>query len=249
MLNCFLILLINLIKSDLIKKTESMENIAQYIDQTLLSQAATRDEIINFCREAKKFNFYAVCVQPDRVIDAVEVLKNSKIKVAAVAGFPCGSTFTEVKQLEAQKCLEQGAGEIDMVMNIGALKDRNIELVKTDIRAIADLTKKYKAVLKVIIETGLLTNEEKVLACKTAAQAGADFVKTSTGMTKNSKPATIEDVKLMYETVNPSGVKIKASGGVKDYETAIDMIKAGASRIGTSSGLKIVLQEASKADY
>ncbi len=217
-----------------------MENLAKYIDQTLLSQDATGEDVIKFCEEAKNYNFYAVCVQPIQVTTAAKTLKGSEVKIAAVVGFPCGSTFTEIKLKEAQLCLENGANEIDMVINIGALKERNLELVKSDILELAELTKKNNALLKVIIETGLLTDEEKALACKIAAEAGADFVKTSTGMTKNSKPASVEDVKLMYDTVNHLGVKVKASGGIKDYETAIAMINAGASRIGTSSGVQIV---------
>ena len=217
-----------------------MKNLAKYIDQTLLSQDATREDITCFCEEAKKYNFYAVCVQPCRVADAFKILEGSDIKIAAVVGFPCGSTFTEIKLREAQKCVQLGANEIDMVMNIGALKERNLELVKSDIQELAKFTKKNNALLKVIIETGLLTDEEKALACKTAAESGADFVKTSTGMTKNSRPATVEDVKLMYDTVNHLGVKVKASGGIRDYETAIAMINAGASRLGTSSGVQIV---------
>jgi len=222
-----------------------MENIQKYIDQTLLLQDVTKDDIINFCKEASKYNFYAVCVQPYRVITAVDTLKSSKTKVAAVVGFPCGSTYTEVKVLEAQKCIQDGADEIDMVINIGALKERDIERVKSDIKAIANLSRRSNVILKVIIETVLLTEDEKVLACKIAVEAGTDFVKTSTGMTKNSKPATVEDVRLMYETVSSSGVKVKASGGIKDYETAVKMIEAGAGRIGTSSGVQIIKKEIS----
>ncbi len=217
-----------------------MENLAKYIDQTLLLQDATREEIINFCKEAKEHNFFAVCIEPYRVADAVEVLKESNVKVATVVGFPCGSTFTEVKMLETEQCLKLGAHEIDMVINVGALKERDTEFVKNDIRKLAELCHKYNAILKVIIETGLLTDAEKVLACKLSAEAGADYVKTSTGMTKNSMPATVEDVKLMYDTVNAMGLKVKASGGVKDYQTAKAMVEAGASRVGTSSGVQIV---------
>jgi len=226
-----------------------MKNLAKYIDQTLLTQDVTKKDIVKFCEEAKKYEFYAVCVQPNRVADAYEVLKESNVKIAAVAGFPCGATFTEVKLKEAELCLENGANEIDMVLNIGALREKNLGLVKSDVQALAELTKANNALLKVIIETGLLTEEEKVLACKISAEAGADFVKTSTGMTKNSKPATVEDVKLMYDTVNHLGVKVKASGGVKDFKTAKFMIAAGASRIGTSSGAQIVSHQVSTADY
>lgn len=219
-----------------------MQNIEKYIDQTLLSQDATEKEVKEFCKQAKEYNFYAVCVQPFRVADAAEVLKGSDVKIAAVAGFPCGSTYTEIKVKEAQMAIEQGAQEIDMVMNVGALKDGNVEFVKAEIQQMVTLG----SGLKVIIETGLLTEEEKVLACKIAAEAGADFVKTSTGFTKNSKPATIEDVKLMLDAVKGTGVKVKASGGVKDYETAVAMINAGASRVGTSSGVNIINAGAEK---
>ena len=215
-----------------------MRNLSCYIDQTLLAQDATEKGIVDFCEESIKYNFYAVCVQPYRVATALKVIKGSRIKIAAVAGFPCGSTFPEIKLREAEKCVEQGADEIDMVMNIGALKERNTELVKDEIRKISELP----IVLKVIIETGLLTDEEKILACKVSAEGGADFVKTSTGFTKNSKPATVSDVELMYKTVKDSGVKVKASGGIRDYETAISMINAGASRIGTSQGKKLLLK-------
>ncbi|HSA06578.1 MAG TPA: deoxyribose-phosphate aldolase [Candidatus Gastranaerophilales bacterium] len=220
-----------------------MENIVKYLDQTLLLQDTSEKEVFDFCKQAKEYGFYAVCVQPYRVSDAFKVLRGSNTKIAAVAGFPCGSTFTDVKLLEAKICIEHGADEIDMVMNIGALKDGNTDFAKTDIQKMAELTKSNNVILKVIIETGLLTDEEKVLACKISAEAGADFVKTSTGMTKNSMPATVEDIKLMYETVNFLGVKVKASGGIKDYATAKAMIQAGASRIGTSSGVQIA-QEA-----
>lgn len=213
-----------------------MENLAKYIDQTLLSQDATEKELVSFCEEAMQYGFYSVCVQPYRVGLAKKVLKGSDVKIAAVVGFPSGATFTEIKVAEAQKCIELGADEIDMVMNIGALKDGDLVYFNQDIEKITSLP----AVVKVIIETGLLTDEEKVLASKICAEAGADFVKTSTGFTKNSKSATIEDVKLMHDTVKSYGVKVKASGGVRDYETAIAMIQAGASRIGTSSGVTII---------
>ncbi len=213
-----------------------MENIAKYIDQTLLAQDATEKQIIDFCEETIKHNFYAVCVQPYRVDAAAKVLKNTDVKIAAVAGFPCGSTFKEIKLKEAEKCIELGADEIDMVINIGALKNNNIETVIDEIKEMSALP----AVLKVIIETGLLSDDEKILACKLSAEAGADFVKTSTGFTKNSKPATIEDVRLMHKAVEGMGVKVKASGGIKDYETAVAMIEAGAERLGTSSGVSIL---------
>jgi len=221
-----------------------MANIAKYIDQTLLSQDATAEDIKAFCNEAKGYGFYAVCVQPCRVAEAYSVLQGSDVKITAVVGFPCGSTYPEVKALEAKKCIEDGASEIDMVINVGALREGNLSLVREDIRMVADVAHNHNAILKVIIETGLLTDSEKQLACKLAAEAGADFVKTSTGMAKGSKPATIEDVKLMHEAVSHLGLKVKASGGIRDYKTAMSMIEAGADRIGTSSGVEIVSQAA-----
>lgn len=221
-----------------------MTDIAKYIDQTLLSQDATGEDIKAFCNEAREYGFYAVCVQPCRVANAYSVLKGSDVKIAAVVGFPCGSTYPEVKALEAKKCIENGASEIDMVINIGALREGNLSLVKENIRMVADVAHNHNAILKVIIETGLLTDSEKQLACKIAAEAGADFVKTSTGMAKGSKPATVEDVRLMHETVGHLGLRVKASGGIRDYEAAMSMLTAGADRIGTSSGVEIVSQAA-----
>jgi deoxyribose-phosphate aldolase len=214
-------------------------NLAKYIDHTLLSSAATKQDVIKLCQEAKQYGFYAVCVQPIQTKNAVEALTDTDIKVAAVIGFPHGATYTEIKLAETNQCLEDGATEIDMVINVGALKEGNTALVQDEIKQIVQLCT-GKAKLKVIIETGLLTLDEKVLACKLAAEAGADFVKTSTGVLKESKPATVDDVHLMYKTVEKYGVKVKASGGVSDSITAMALIEAGASRIGTSSGIKIV---------
>ena len=216
-----------------------MKNLAQYIDHTLLSSAARGADIEKLCLEAKTEGFYAVCVQPVQVECAVNALNDSDVKVAAVVGFPHGATFTEVKVLEAQKCISLGAEEIDMVINIGALKEGNLEAVKEDIRQVSEVCE-GRAVLKVIIETGLLTRDEKITACELAAEAGADYVKTSTGVLKESKPATVDDVKLMYETVKDFGLKVKASGGIKDEAFATALIEAGASRIGTSSGVDII---------
>lgn len=214
-------------------------NLAKYIDHTILSSAATKQDIVKLCEEAKQYGFYAVCVHPIQVKNAVEALKGTDVKVAAVAGFPNGATFTEIKVAETQKCLADGATEIDMVINVGALKEGNLALVKDEIKQLADECK-GKAKLKVIIETGLLTEEEKITACRLSAEAGADFVKTSTGVLKESKPAIVEDIKLMYETVKDFGLLVKASGGVSDAAGAKALIEAGASRIGTSSGIKII---------
>lgn len=216
-----------------------MTNLAKYIDHTLLSSAATKQDVVKLCNEAKEYGFYAVCVQPIQVKNAAEALQGSDVKVAAVVGFPHGATYTEIKVEETKKCIADGATEIDMVINVGALKDGNTTLVKDEIKQLVDICK-GKARLKVIIETGLLTEEEKITACKLSAEAGADFVKTSTGVLKESKPATVEDVKLMYETVKDFGVLVKASGGVSIAEGAKALIEAGAGRIGTSSGIKII---------
>ena len=218
-----------------------MTSLAKYVDHTLLSSAATKQDVEKLCKEAREYGFYAVCVHPIQVKNAVEALKGTDIKIAAVTGFPHGATYTEIKVEETKKCLADGATEIDMVINVGALKEGNLELVKNEIKQIAD-TCKGKAKLKVIIETGLLTQEEKVTACKLSAEAGADFVKTSTGVLKESKPATVEDVKLMNETVKSFGLLVKASGGVSDAKGAKALIEAGASRIGTSSGIKIITE-------
>lgn len=214
-------------------------NIAEYIDHTLLSSGATKRDIEKLCKEAEEYGFYAVCVQPIRVKDAVIRLKNTNVKVAAVVGFPHGTVYTEIKAAEAEICLADGAEEIDMVMNIGALKEGDLSFVKNDIKQIVNICED-RAALKVIIETGLLTEGEKIIACKLAAEAGADFVKTSTGVLKESVPASVEDVKLMYETVKGFGLSVKASGGIKDYAFAKALIDAGATRLGTSSGIKIV---------
>lgn len=216
-----------------------MTNLAKYIDHTLLSSAATKQDVVKLCNEAKEYGFYAVCVQPIQVKNAAEGLNGSDVKVAAVVGFPHGAAYTEIKAEETKKCIIDGATEIDMVINVGALKEGNTSLVKDEIKQLVDICK-GKARLKVIIETGLLTEEEKITACKLSAEAGADFVKTSTGVLKESKPATVEDVKLMYETVKDFGVLVKASGGVSSAEGAKALIEAGANRIGTSSGIKII---------
>jgi len=215
-------------------------DLAKYIDHTLLSSAATANDIKKLCEEALQYGFCAVCVQPYQVKNAADFLKNTPVKIAAVVGFPHGATFTSIKAEETRLCLENGASEIDMVINIGALKAENHDFVEQDIKTLADLCKNYNARLKVIIETGLLSYEEKISACRIAAEAGADFVKTSTGVLKESKPATVEDVELMHNTVKNYGVLVKASGGIKDRKTTLALIEAGASRIGTSSGVEIV---------
>lgn len=206
------------------------------IDHTLLKPEATSDMIENLCREALEFGFAAVCVNPYYVTRAKNLLKGSNIKVATVVGFPLGANTKEVKAFEAKKAVEDGADEIDMVINIGALKNRDYEYVMEDIKAVVDAVE-GKAIVKVIIETCLLTKEEKIKACELSKEAGADFVKTSTGFSTGG--ATIEDIILMKKTIGDS-MQIKASGGIRDFETAKAMIEAGASRIGASSSVKIV---------
>lgn len=212
-------------------------DIARYIDHTNLKPYATKEDIIKLCEEAKEHNFYAVCVNPYRVKLAKEQLKETDIKVASVIGFPLGATPTEVKVFEAKKALEDGADELDMVINIGALKDKDYEYVKKDIAEVVKVAHEKGAIVKVIIETCYLTDEEKEIACKLAMEAGADFVKTSTGF--GSGGATVEDVRLMKKVVGDK-LGVKAAGGIRTYEKAIAMIEAGANRIGTSSGVKIV---------
>ncbi|WP_025641343.1 deoxyribose-phosphate aldolase [Schnuerera ultunensis] len=213
-----------------------MQKIASMIDHTLLSPEATENMIKDLCKEAKEYGFAAVCVNPFYVKLAKGILENSKVKVATVIGFPLGASIKEVKAYETTKAIEDGANEIDMVINIGALKNKDYDRVRDDIRAVV-YAAKNKAIVKVIIETCLLTQEEKKIACEMAMEAGADFVKTSTGFSTGG--ATTEDVKLM-KTIVRNKLQIKASGGIRDYETAMAMIDAGASRIGASASVNIV---------
>lgn len=210
--------------------------LAKFIDHTLLKQDSTREEILTLCEEAKKHQFAAVCVNPHLVGDAADALRNTDVKIATVVGFPLGATTTFTKVAETRDAIANGATEIDMVMNVGALKSGEELVVYEDIKQVVNAAFN-QAVVKVIIETGLLTDEEKRLACKLAKEAGADFVKTSTGFSTGG--ATVEDIKLMREVVGES-LGVKASGGVRDAKTARAMIDAGATRIGTSSGTKII---------
>lgn len=215
-----------------------IDNIAPFIDHTLLKPNATLDDIKKLCDEAKIYGFASVCVNPSYVSFAKELLKESKVKVCTVVGFPLGATTTIVKVIEARDAIANGADEIDMVINIGALKSGNDSFVFDDIKAVREAAK--GKVLKVIIETAYLTKDEKIKACQLAKEAGADFVKTSTGFAPSG--ATVEDVKLMREVVGPE-IGVKASGGIRDYQTACEMIKAGATRLGTSSGVAIVTKK------
>ena len=214
------------------------EQLAKLIDHTLLKPNATKDDIKRLCEEAKKYGFWSVCVNPTYVSLATDILRETDVKVCSVVGFPIGANTPEVKALEAEKAINDGASEIDMVINIGALKSRDYELVKRDIHEVVERAKARKdTVVKVIIETGLLTEDEKILTCKLVKESGADFVKTSTGF--NAPGATVHDVKLIRDTVGPN-FGLKASGGIKTYPDAIKLIEAGANRIGTSSGVVII---------
>ncbi|AKP46975.1 deoxyribose-phosphate aldolase [Bacillus smithii] len=213
---------------------------ANMIDHTLLKADATKDDIVRLAEEAKKYGFASVCVNPFWVKTAYEILKDTDVKVCTVIGFPLGATTPEVKAFETTNAIQNGAEEVDMVINIGALKSRDLELVENDIRAVVEAAK-GKALVKVIIEACLLTEEEKVLACQLAVKAGADFVKTSTGFSTGG--ATVEDVALMRKTVGPD-FGVKASGGIRTAEDLLAMEKAGANRIGASAGVKIVTGQA-----
>lgn len=209
--------------------------LSKFIDHTILKATATPLDIIQLCKEAKEYNFYAVCVNGCYVKLAKQEIEGSEVKVAAVIGFPLGAMSTEAKVLETQSCINAGADEIDMVINVGMLQAGYNDFVEDEIQAIKKAC--GNKVLKVIIETCYLSEEEKRTACKLAMNAGADFVKTSTGF--GTGGATLEDVKLMKEVVGDT-MKIKASGGIRDKETAKEYIALGISRIGTSSGIKIV---------
>jgi deoxyribose-phosphate aldolase len=212
-------------------------DVAGYIDHTLLKPEATRDEIEKLCQEARAFNFASVCVNPTWVKECAYNLRGSQVKVCAVVGFPLGATLADVKAYETRRAVFDGATEIDMVINIGALKSGDDATVKRDIAAVVDAAHEGCAIVKVIIETALLTDEEKVRACLLAKESGADFVKTSTGFSKGG--ATVADIELMRRAVG-SEVGVKAAGGVKDLASAREMIAAGATRIGASAGVKIV---------
>ncbi len=211
------------------------ETMASYIDHTLLKPEATAEQIRNLCREAVKYNFYSVCINPSYVKTAADALKGSAVKVCAVIGFPLGATTTAVKAYEASEAINNGAAELDMVIHIGALKGGDRDYLKKDIAAVVEAA--AGNTVKVIIETGLLTEEEKKVACKLAMDAGAHFVKTSTGFGPGG--ATVADIQLMRETVGDA-LGVKASGGVRTPETAREMLQAGATRIGTSAGILII---------
>jgi deoxyribose-phosphate aldolase len=215
-------------------------DIAAMIDHTLLKPDATPDQIAQLCYEARKYGFASVCINPGHVKLCADLLRGSNVKVCTVIGFPLGATSPEAKVYETETALRDGATEIDMVINIGALKGGDYTWVARDIRGVVETAHNAGAIVKVIIETSLLTDEEKVTACLLAKQAGADYVKTSTGFAGGG--ATVEDVALMRRVVGPE-MGVKASGGVRTFEEARSMVQAGATRIGASAGVKIVQGE------
>ena len=214
-------------------------SIASYIDHTLLKPDATGEQIDRLCAEAREYGFASVCVNPYYVARCVKNLKGTDVKVCTVVGFPLGATTMETKVFETLQAVASGAQEIDMVMNVCAMKSGHTKAIEQEIQALAAAVED-KAILKVIIETCLLTDEEKTQACRIARRSGAQFVKTSTGF--GSGGATVEDVALMKKAAG-ANVKVKASGGIRDYATAKAMIEAGADRIGASAGVAIVKEE------
>jgi len=217
--------------------------LARMIDHTLLKPDAARSDIDRLCEEAREYDFFSVCVNPSYVSEAHKLLKDTPVKVACVVGFPLGAQATEIKALEAKEAIREGADEIDMVMNVGAMKSGDYDIVEKDIQAVAAACHESDVLLKVILETSLLTYDEKIKACELSMTAGANYVKTSTGF--GSAGATEEDIRLMSKTVAPKSLGVKASGGVRSFDDAMRMIRAGATRIGSSNGIRIV-EEASK---
>lgn len=223
----------------------SEKQIARMIDHTLLKPDSTKEQILQLCEEAKEYEFATVCVNPSWVRTAAKELKGTSVGVTTVIGFPLGATSTFTKVAETRDAIASGATEVDMVINIGALKSKDEGTVYQDIKQVVRAAS-GQAVVKVIIETGFLTDEEKERACLLAKEAGADFVKTSTGFGPGQ--ATVEDIRLMRETVGPN-IGVKASGGVRDAESAKAMIEAGANRIGASAGIAIVSGEKGSGYY
>ena len=223
----------------------NIKNLSSYIDHTILKADATENDVIKLCREAAEHNFCSVCVNSSRVLLASEQLKGSNVKVCSVVGFPLGAMNSEAKGFEASIAVSEGASEIDMVINIGLLKEGKLDKFEEDIKSVRKSCGDG-IILKVIIETALLTDEEKKTACIIAEKAGADFVKTSTGF--STAGATAEDVALMRASVSEK-VKVKAAGGVRSYEDAVKMIEAGAERLGTSSGIAIINGQKGQSAY
>ena len=223
----------------------SAEELARMIDHTLLRPEATAADIEKLCEEARRHGFYSVCVNPTYVAQCRTLLRGSPVKLCCVVGFPLGAQSPEIKALETRKAIREGATEIDMVINIGALKSKDEALVLRDIRAVVEACRDGRALSKVIFETALLTDDEKVRACELSMKAGADYVKTSTGFASGG--ATAEDIALMAKTVAPKKLGVKASGGIRTYDDAVRMIEAGATRIGASASVKILEEAKARA--
>lgn len=218
----------------------SKDSVARFIDHTLLKPDATQEQIETLCQEAAQYQFASVCVNPTYVQQAAEALKDTTVKVCTVVGFPLGAATAVTKAFETQQAAQDGATEIDMVINIGALKSQDYQTVIDDIKAVVEVAHIHQATVKVIIEAALLTDDEKTTACILAKAAGADYVKTSTGF--SSGGATVSDVKLMRRAVGPN-LGVKAAGGIRTYDDAKAMIDSGATRLGASAGVAIMAQE------
>jgi deoxyribose-phosphate aldolase len=214
------------------------KEIAKYIDHTLLRPDATVDQVTKLCQEAKEFGFASVCINPYHVRHSANLLRGSSVKVCTVIGFPLGANMSETKALEARRAIRDGATEVDMVINIGALKSGQDDVVYRDIRAVVEAAMDGGAICKVILETSLLNDDEKTRGCLAARRARADFVKTATGFGPGG--ATAEDVALMSRAVSGTKMGVKASGGIRNWQDAEQMIRAGATRIGASAGVRIV---------
>ena len=217
-----------------------MENIHQLIDHTLLKPVATEAQIAALCAEAAQYQFASVCVNPTHVKLAARLLQGSGVPVCTVVGFPLGANSSSVKQFETRQTIQDGATEVDMVINVGALKAQHYSLVYDDIAAVVQTAHASQAIVKVIIEAALLTDDEKIIACQLAQAAKADFVKTSTGFGPGG--ATLADVALMRQTVGPE-MGVKAAGGIRSFADALAMVKAGATRLGASAGVNIVQEQ------
>jgi deoxyribose-phosphate aldolase len=215
------------------------EKMASLIDQTLLKPDATKDDIKRLCQEAINYGFWSVCVNPSYTSLAASILQDTKVKICSVVGFPLGANTPEVKAFEAEKAIRDGANELDMVINLGALKSSDYKLVEQDIRYVVKqaICSHTNTIVKIIIETGLLNDSEKASACKIVKESGANFVKTSTGI--NTRGATVQDIKDIRKFVGPD-FGVKASGGIRTYKDAVRLIEAGANRIGTSAGPSII---------
>ena len=216
------------------------KELSKFIDHSPLRMEASESEIIRYCKEAIEHSFYAMVVFPYYIDVARECLKDTPVKLETVVGFPFGNELISIKALQARTYLEMGVDEIDMVMNISAFKSGKLDQVSQDIDAVLKEVRDHHALLKVILEIEVLTDEEIIQACKLVADSGADYVKTSVGLLRGSKPATVDRVKLMHDTVSPKGLKVKASGGIHSTEVFLAMVEAGASRVGTSKGIELL---------